>query len=183
MCAGNELFFCLLYLLHHIQEPAAWLYWLQGLCFIICVVKTGISLVHLVTASQNMAALDVAEREAKRKTQWERGVSESLSNKSTLVFIYYYYKGLTVDFVHLNTAWNTSLQFVWQLQKDRKFMTKYCKLDVSQNKSSTVSTVDFSLIYFTNIRCWQVWHFGDMTINAVRIMCQNWSPNIKSHIL
>ncbi|XP_033501749.2 CDP-diacylglycerol--inositol 3-phosphatidyltransferase [Epinephelus lanceolatus] len=69
MCAGNELFFCLLYLLHHIQEPAAWLYWLQGLCFIICVVKTGISLVHLVTASQNMAALDVAEREAKRKTQ------------------------------------------------------------------------------------------------------------------
>uniref|UniRef100_A0A8C2YWH1 CDP-diacylglycerol--inositol 3-phosphatidyltransferase n=1 Tax=Cyclopterus lumpus TaxID=8103 RepID=A0A8C2YWH1_CYCLU len=32
MCAGNELFFCLLFLLHHIQEPAAWLYWLQGLC-------------------------------------------------------------------------------------------------------------------------------------------------------
>ncbi|XP_028455495.1 CDP-diacylglycerol--inositol 3-phosphatidyltransferase [Perca flavescens] len=69
MCAGNELFFCLLYLLHHLEEPAAWLYWLQGLCGIICLLKTGISLVHLVTASQNMAALDVAERSKNTKTQ------------------------------------------------------------------------------------------------------------------
>ncbi|XP_078125148.1 CDP-diacylglycerol--inositol 3-phosphatidyltransferase isoform X3 [Sander vitreus] len=69
MCAGNELFFCLLYLLHHMEEPAAWLYWLQGLCGIICLLKTGISLVHLVTASQNMAALDAAERNKNTKTQ------------------------------------------------------------------------------------------------------------------
>ncbi|KAK9534491.1 hypothetical protein VZT92_006933 [Zoarces viviparus] len=69
MCAGNELFFCLLFLLHHIQEPAAWLYWLQGLCGIICLLKTTISLVHLVTASQNMAAMDAAEREKTVKTQ------------------------------------------------------------------------------------------------------------------
>ncbi|XP_056263050.1 CDP-diacylglycerol--inositol 3-phosphatidyltransferase-like [Pseudoliparis swirei] len=64
---GNELFFCLLFLLHHIQEPAAWLYWLQGLCGLLCLLKTGISLVHLVTASQNMAAMDAAEREKKRE--------------------------------------------------------------------------------------------------------------------
>ncbi|XP_068193712.1 CDP-diacylglycerol--inositol 3-phosphatidyltransferase-like isoform X2 [Antennarius striatus] len=63
MCAGNELFFCLLYLLHHQQEPADWFYWLLALCGIICVLKSIISLVHLVTASQNMAALDAAERE------------------------------------------------------------------------------------------------------------------------
>ncbi|XP_070779993.1 CDP-diacylglycerol--inositol 3-phosphatidyltransferase isoform X1 [Enoplosus armatus] len=69
MCAGNELFFCLLYVLHHVQEPAAWLYWLQGLCGIICLLKSSISLVHLITASQNMAALDAAEREKSMKTQ------------------------------------------------------------------------------------------------------------------
>ncbi|XP_068434157.1 CDP-diacylglycerol--inositol 3-phosphatidyltransferase [Clinocottus analis] len=69
MCAGNELFFCLLFLLHHIQEPAAWLYWLQFLCGTICLLKTAISLVHLVTASQNMAALDAAEREKSVKTE------------------------------------------------------------------------------------------------------------------
>lgn len=63
MCSGNELFFCLLYLLHHIEEPAAWLYWLQGVCGVISLLKAGISLIHLITASQNMAAIDAAERE------------------------------------------------------------------------------------------------------------------------
>uniref|UniRef100_A0A3P9LGM9 CDP-diacylglycerol--inositol 3-phosphatidyltransferase n=1 Tax=Oryzias latipes TaxID=8090 RepID=A0A3P9LGM9_ORYLA len=61
MCAGNELFFCLLYLLHHIQEP--------GLCGLICLLKSAISVLHLVTASQNMAALDAAEREKAAKQQ------------------------------------------------------------------------------------------------------------------
>ncbi|XP_035471870.1 CDP-diacylglycerol--inositol 3-phosphatidyltransferase [Scophthalmus maximus] len=69
MCAGNELFFCLLYVLHHISEPAAWLYWLLGLCGTICLLKSVISLIHLVTASQNMAALDAAERAAAAKRQ------------------------------------------------------------------------------------------------------------------
>ncbi|KAF6737329.1 CDP-diacylglycerol--inositol 3-phosphatidyltransferase [Oryzias melastigma] len=69
MCAGNELFFCLLYLLHHIQEPAGWLLWLQGLCGLICLLKSAISVLHLVTASQNMAALDAAEREKAAKQQ------------------------------------------------------------------------------------------------------------------
>ncbi|XP_059204646.1 CDP-diacylglycerol--inositol 3-phosphatidyltransferase [Centropristis striata] len=69
MCSGNELFYCLLYLLHHIEEPAGWLYWLQGVCAVISMLKTGISMVHLVTASQNMAAMDAAERERNAKTQ------------------------------------------------------------------------------------------------------------------
>ncbi|XP_012709806.2 CDP-diacylglycerol--inositol 3-phosphatidyltransferase [Fundulus heteroclitus] len=67
MCAGNELFFCLLYVLPHVQNPAAWLLVLQGFCGIICLLKSAISVLHLVTASQNMAALDAAERAAAAK--------------------------------------------------------------------------------------------------------------------
>ncbi|XP_034045950.1 CDP-diacylglycerol--inositol 3-phosphatidyltransferase [Thalassophryne amazonica] len=63
MCMGNELFFCLLYILYHIEQPAAWFYCLHGICGIICLLKSGISLLHLITASKNMAALDAAERE------------------------------------------------------------------------------------------------------------------------
>uniref|UniRef100_A0A1A8EUR8 CDP-diacylglycerol--inositol 3-phosphatidyltransferase n=1 Tax=Nothobranchius korthausae TaxID=1143690 RepID=A0A1A8EUR8_9TELE len=62
MCAGNELFFCLLYILYHIENPAAWLYLLQGICAIICLLKSSISVLHLITASQNMAAMDSADR-------------------------------------------------------------------------------------------------------------------------
>ncbi|XP_072298924.1 CDP-diacylglycerol--inositol 3-phosphatidyltransferase [Eucyclogobius newberryi] len=67
MCAGNELFFCLLYVLHHIEEPAGWLYALLFLCALISLAKSAISVVHLVTASQNMAALDTAERQSSKK--------------------------------------------------------------------------------------------------------------------
>lgn len=67
MCAGNELFFCLLYLLYHLEEPASWLYALLFLCALISFAKAGISAVHLVTASQNMAALDTAERQSNKK--------------------------------------------------------------------------------------------------------------------
>ncbi|XP_068193713.1 CDP-diacylglycerol--inositol 3-phosphatidyltransferase-like [Antennarius striatus] len=66
MCYGNELFFCLLYLLHHLQEPAAWFYWLLALCGIICLLKTFINLMHLVTAAQDIAALDAADREKRQ---------------------------------------------------------------------------------------------------------------------
>uniref|UniRef100_A0A8C6WNS8 CDP-diacylglycerol--inositol 3-phosphatidyltransferase n=1 Tax=Neogobius melanostomus TaxID=47308 RepID=A0A8C6WNS8_9GOBI len=64
---GNELFFCLLYLLHHIEEPAGWLYALLLVCALIALAKAAISVVHLVTASQNMAALDTAERQSAKK--------------------------------------------------------------------------------------------------------------------
>lgn len=48
---------------------AGWLLWLQGLCGLICLLKSAISVLHLVTASQNMAALDAAEREKAAKQQ------------------------------------------------------------------------------------------------------------------
>lgn len=62
MCAGNELFFCLLYVLHHMENPADWLFVLLGISAIICVLKSAISVLHLLVASQNMAAMDAAER-------------------------------------------------------------------------------------------------------------------------
>uniref|UniRef100_A0A3P9P4H1 CDP-diacylglycerol--inositol 3-phosphatidyltransferase n=1 Tax=Poecilia reticulata TaxID=8081 RepID=A0A3P9P4H1_POERE len=71
MCAGNELFFCLLYILtgptHFNPAPlsAGWLRPLLALCGAVSLLKAAISVLHLVTASQNMAALDAAER-AKR---------------------------------------------------------------------------------------------------------------------
>lgn len=84
MCS-NEL--CVVY-------AAAWLYWLQGLCGIICLLKSGISLLHLITASQNMAALDTAEREKNTKSQWERSERElQLHIHHVLCFIYLYFRG------------------------------------------------------------------------------------------
>lgn len=59
----------LLFVTDDVFPAAAWIYWLLGLCGAISMLKTGISLVHLVTASQNMAALDVAERAAAAKKQ------------------------------------------------------------------------------------------------------------------
>ncbi|XP_059927727.1 CDP-diacylglycerol--inositol 3-phosphatidyltransferase [Gadus macrocephalus] len=64
MCMGNEMFFCLLYLLYHTPEPAVWMLVLEGVCGIICLLKSGISVLHLITAAQNMVALDAAERQA-----------------------------------------------------------------------------------------------------------------------
>ncbi|XP_038619163.1 CDP-diacylglycerol--inositol 3-phosphatidyltransferase [Tachyglossus aculeatus] len=72
MCAGNELFYCLLYLLNFSEGPTVGLgsaglfrvgVWL---CAPVAFLKSLISVVHLVTASRNMAALDAADR-AKRK--------------------------------------------------------------------------------------------------------------------
>lgn len=47
------------------------MYVLLFLCALISLAKSGISAVHLVTASQNMAALDTAERQSNKK-QWNR---------------------------------------------------------------------------------------------------------------
>ncbi|KAG7492229.1 hypothetical protein MATL_G00011580 [Megalops atlanticus] len=66
MCMGNELFFSLLYVLHHLEEPHVSLQWLLGICGVVCILKSGISLLHLVTAARNMAAIDIAEREKER---------------------------------------------------------------------------------------------------------------------
>uniref|UniRef100_A0A8C8S5T6 CDP-diacylglycerol--inositol 3-phosphatidyltransferase n=1 Tax=Pelusios castaneus TaxID=367368 RepID=A0A8C8S5T6_9SAUR len=72
LCAGNELFYCMLYLLHFTEGPAVFpgcmglfrlVLWISTP---LATTKTLISLVHLVSAACNMAALDVAER-AKKK--------------------------------------------------------------------------------------------------------------------
>ncbi|XP_077995515.1 CDP-diacylglycerol--inositol 3-phosphatidyltransferase-like [Glandiceps talaboti] len=70
MCAGNELFYSSLYLWYFTEGPQIpLLFWSCGLWKLlfyvtmpISLVKTGISLVHLVVASQNIAIIDVAER-------------------------------------------------------------------------------------------------------------------------
>ncbi|XP_018619979.1 CDP-diacylglycerol--inositol 3-phosphatidyltransferase [Scleropages formosus] len=66
MCMGNELFFCLLYMLHFVEEPHLLLQCLLGVCGVVCVLKSGISVLHLVTAANNMAAVDLADREKQR---------------------------------------------------------------------------------------------------------------------
>uniref|UniRef100_A0A2K5R5X8 CDP-diacylglycerol--inositol 3-phosphatidyltransferase n=2 Tax=Cebus imitator TaxID=2715852 RepID=A0A2K5R5X8_CEBIM len=70
LCAGNELFYCLLYLLHFSEGPLVGSVGLfrMGLWVTapIALLKSLISLVHLVTAARNMAALDAADR-AKKK--------------------------------------------------------------------------------------------------------------------
>ncbi|XP_058868200.1 CDP-diacylglycerol--inositol 3-phosphatidyltransferase-like [Acipenser ruthenus] len=71
MCAGNELFYCMLYLLNFYEGPTVGflpaglfrcVFWLS---VPIAVLKLGISLLHLVTASRNIAAIDTAERKKK----------------------------------------------------------------------------------------------------------------------
>ncbi|KAL7990092.1 hypothetical protein Chor_012758 [Crotalus horridus] len=71
MCAGNELFYCMLYLLCFGEGPEilsgyAGLYRLiLWVCTPIAITKSFISLIHLGSASCNMAALDAAERAKK----------------------------------------------------------------------------------------------------------------------
>lgn len=75
MCAGNELFYSMLYLLYFTTGPVVPLGPLSfGLFTFICVisapiaiVKTGISLIHLYTASVNIAAIDSMERQPKKQ--------------------------------------------------------------------------------------------------------------------
>lgn len=47
----------------------------QVLCILtapVALVKTGISIIHLVTAAQNIAAVDVAERQAAREQEKDK---------------------------------------------------------------------------------------------------------------
>ena len=63
MCAGNELFYAMLYLLYFTSGPVVpvlgvglWTL-VCVLCCPIAIVKSGISLVHLYAASQNLVAI------------------------------------------------------------------------------------------------------------------------------
>ncbi|VDK33363.1 unnamed protein product [Taenia asiatica] len=67
MCAGNELFYAMLYLLHFTKGPTSFG---LGICLVIlylslpiAFLKTLISLVHLYAAAVNMAGIDAFERE------------------------------------------------------------------------------------------------------------------------
>ncbi|PIK52255.1 CDP-diacylglycerol--inositol 3-phosphatidyltransferase [Apostichopus japonicus] len=69
MCAGNELFYAMLYLLYFQDGPP--IFGIVGMFELvaymtapIALAKSAISLVHLIVASRNMAIIDGAEREA-----------------------------------------------------------------------------------------------------------------------
>jgi len=70
MCAGNELFYCMLYLVHFNEGPIIPLLgvglfrMLALISFPIAIVKTGITLLHMYIASCNLGIIDVAERAA-----------------------------------------------------------------------------------------------------------------------
>lgn len=70
LCAGNELFYCLLYLFNFSEGPLVGSVGLfrVGLWITapIAALKSLISVVHLVTAARNMAALDAADRARKK---------------------------------------------------------------------------------------------------------------------
>lgn len=75
MCAGNELFFCMLYLLHFTSGPLVsiggmsfglWLA-LTWLTLPICILKQVISIIQLTVACINTARLDESERERMSK--------------------------------------------------------------------------------------------------------------------
>lgn len=72
MCAGNELFYSMLYLSYFTSGPTLifglglWPF-LAFLSFPVAFVKSVISAVHLYAACINVAAVDVAERAAKRQ--------------------------------------------------------------------------------------------------------------------
>ncbi|XP_060075880.1 CDP-diacylglycerol--inositol 3-phosphatidyltransferase-like [Ylistrum balloti] len=77
MCSANELFFCMLYLTHFSPGPTMGISFLSmGLWQVIlyltaplAAVKTFISMVQLWAACKNIAAIDVADREAARQKQ------------------------------------------------------------------------------------------------------------------
>ncbi|XP_056638057.1 CDP-diacylglycerol--inositol 3-phosphatidyltransferase [Diorhabda sublineata] len=66
MCAGNEAFYASLYLLHFTEGPiVVGLGLFKIILFLsapICFLKTGISLLHCIVASKNLAIIDVNER-------------------------------------------------------------------------------------------------------------------------
>uniref|UniRef100_A0A8D0SPA8 CDP-diacylglycerol--inositol 3-phosphatidyltransferase n=1 Tax=Sus scrofa TaxID=9823 RepID=A0A8D0SPA8_PIG len=70
LCAGNELFYCLLYLFNFSEGPLVGSVGLfrMGLWVTapVALLKSLISVIHLITAARNMAALDAADR-AKKK--------------------------------------------------------------------------------------------------------------------
>jgi len=66
MCAGNEIFFSMLYLLNFYEGPSGIFRTLLYVSAPIAFVKATISGIHLVTAAQNIANIDLDDREQAR---------------------------------------------------------------------------------------------------------------------
>ncbi|CAC5379885.1 CDIPT [Mytilus coruscus] len=64
MCAANELFYCMLYLTYFTSGPFNLFSIILYLSAPLALIKTGISILQLVVACQNVAAVDVADRAA-----------------------------------------------------------------------------------------------------------------------
>jgi len=67
MCAANEIFFSMLYLLNFYEGPSGLFRWLLYISAPIAFAKAAISGIHLITAAQNIANIDLDEREQARK--------------------------------------------------------------------------------------------------------------------
>lgn len=67
MCAGNELFFSMLYLLNFYEDTTGALKVILYISTPIFIAKSVISGLHLVTAARNIGAEDVSDREEARK--------------------------------------------------------------------------------------------------------------------
>jgi CDP-diacylglycerol--inositol 3-phosphatidyltransferase len=67
MCAGNELFYVALYLMHFYKSK----FWilLAIICFPIAIAKWLMAILQGTTAAKNLAAIDAAERQAELKAQ------------------------------------------------------------------------------------------------------------------
>jgi len=71
MCAGNELFYCMLYLSHFTTGPLYIFYLLAVLTFPVAVAKSGIALLQGYLAAQNLVGVDVKERELAQASKEE----------------------------------------------------------------------------------------------------------------
>lgn len=71
MCFGNEAFYATLYLIYFTSGPTVLgiplFYVILYLAAPVALVKSGISLLHLVVASRNLAIIDVNERKAAKE--------------------------------------------------------------------------------------------------------------------
>ncbi|XP_055338657.1 CDP-diacylglycerol--inositol 3-phosphatidyltransferase-like [Paramacrobiotus metropolitanus] len=79
MCAGNEVFYAALYMLHFTSGPGIFFGWGPGLfttlailCTPVAVVKAGISVIQLIAAMRNVASFDVEERAEVARTDREK---------------------------------------------------------------------------------------------------------------
>lgn len=63
MCAGNEIFFSMLYILNFYEGPLGIFRWFLYISSPIAIAKATISGVHLITAAKNIANIDLEERQ------------------------------------------------------------------------------------------------------------------------